>query len=142
MFNFNDLIGIPFLDGGRDKKGFDCWGLSLEVFRRFGVGLPDYKIGCIDDSKIDGNINKQRCFWDRVESLEIPVPALVVIRFNSGALCNHTGVYIGAGRFIHTRQKVGVNIDRIDSPAWRKIIEGFYIPKPEAVTDEFKPPEG
>ena len=28
------------------------------------------------------------------------------------------GVYIGQGRFIHTRKGVGVNIDRIDSPAW------------------------
>ena len=32
----DDLIGLPFIDGGRDPAvGFDCWGLSTEVFRRY-----------------------------------------------------------------------------------------------------------
>ena len=28
--------------------------------------------------------------------------------------------------YIHTRERIGVNIDRISSPAWRRVIVGFY----------------
>lgn len=124
---FTDLIGLPFVDGGRDPAvGLDCWGLSTEVFRRYGIELPDYKISCEDASQINSEMDKQRPFWRRCEG-QIPVPALVVIRF--AVFCDHTGVYVGQGRFIHTRKEVGVNIDRIESPAWRKRIDGFYVPE-------------
>lgn len=110
-----DLIGLPFIDGGRNPTvGLDCWGLSTEVFRRYGITLPDYKISCEDASLIHSEVNEQRPWWRRCEG-DIPVPALVVIRFT--VYCDHTGVYIGQGRFIHTRKRIGVNIDRIDNPA-------------------------
>ena len=35
-FAYDDLIGVPFVDGGRDKNGLDCWGLVKEAFRRQG----------------------------------------------------------------------------------------------------------
>lgn len=125
----HDLIGIPFVDGGRDPKiGLDCWGLAVEVFARFNIDLPDYKIGCQEASRIDATIGENRRFWRKCDPAAPPTPSLVVIRFNSPLYCNHTGVYIGNGRFMHTRQKIGANIDRIDSPAWRRMIEGFYIP--------------
>lgn len=134
---YNDLIGIPFVDGGRDpRKGLDCWGLSLEIFRRHGIKLPDYKIACEDASRIDQEVTAERPYWLKCVGGELPVPALVVIKFNSAIYCNHTGVFIGGGRFIHTRERVGVNIDRIDSPAWRRMIEGFYIPGPEVKQNE------
>ncbi|WP_188397650.1 C40 family peptidase [Sporomusa sp. GT1] len=122
-----DLIGLPFIDGGRNPTvGLDCWGLSTEVFRRYGITLPDYKISCEDASRIHSEVNEQRPWWRRCEG-DIPVPALVVIRFT--VYCDHTGVYIGQGRFIHTRKRIGVNIDRIDNPAWANRIEGFYVPE-------------
>ncbi|MBP2655800.1 MAG: hypothetical protein H6Q73_3369 [Firmicutes bacterium] len=123
----DDLIGLQFVDGGRDSAvGLDCWGLSTEVFRRYGIELPDYKISCEDASRIDSEVKQQKLFWRRCEG-EIPIPALVVIRFT--VFCDHTGVYIGKGKFIHTRKEVGVNIDRVDSPAWSKRIDGFYVPE-------------
>lgn len=123
----DDLIGKPFENGGRGPDNFDCWGLVLEIFRRYGIELPDYKISCEEASQIDNEIHKEKKDWLRCEK-EIPTPALVVMRFNEVVLCNHTGVYLGYNRFIHTREKIGVNIDRIDSPAWRRKIEGFYVP--------------
>ena len=124
---WQDLIGVPFVDGGRDPTvGLDCWGLSTEVFRRYGVALPDYQISCEEASRIDSEVATQRSWLRRCEG-EIPIPALVVIRFT--VYCDHTGVYIGGGRFIHTRKAVGVNIDRIDNPAWARRIEGFYVPE-------------
>lgn len=125
---FNDLIGKLFEDGGRGPDGFDCWGLSIEVFRRYGIALPDYKICCEDASRIDGQIKDAQPRWTKFDG-PLPVPCLVVMRFNSPVFCNHTGVYIGEGKFIHTRERIGVNIDSIESPAWKHRIEGFYIPR-------------
>lgn len=127
MVNFDDLmINGRFKDGGRGPVEFDCWGLVREIYKRYGIDLPDYTISCEDASRIGAEIEKNRPLWVRCEG-EIPVPALVVIRYGS-EWCNHTGVYIGNGRFIHIREKAGVNIDRIDSIAWKNKIEGFYVP--------------
>lgn len=130
MYRLQDLIGTKFIDGGRSKQtGFDCWGVVLEVFRRFGYNLPDYKISCEAIPEINGTIQQNKPFWKKIEPGKLITPALLVIRFNSSNLCNHTGVYVGDSRFIHTRQRTGVVIEDIESPAWRHVIEGFYVPK-------------
>ena len=36
-----DLIGIPYKDHGRDFSGMDCYGIAIEVLKRFGKNLPD-----------------------------------------------------------------------------------------------------
>jgi hypothetical protein len=36
-----DLMGVPFKKGGRSLQGMDCLGLTLEVFRRAGLGFDD-----------------------------------------------------------------------------------------------------
>lgn len=129
MPQFDDLIGVPYLDGGRDpKKGLDCWGLVIEVFRRYGVPLPDYVVPALDSERINSIIEEERPLWKRHRWPRVPSPSVVVIRFNTVDFCNHTGVYLGDGRFLHTRQKIGVNVDRVESPAWERKIEGFYTP--------------
>lgn len=122
------LLGIPFMDRGRGPCGFDCWGLVMEIFRRCGIILPDYRICCTDLSGIDAKVGEQRGAWTTCDPGALPIPSLVVMRFNSPGLINHVGTYIGAGRFIHTAEKMGVNIDRVDHPYWKRHIEGFYTP--------------
>lgn len=124
---YNDLIGKPFKNGGRGPEKYDCWGLAAEIFARHGIQLPDYKINCDDASRIDGQIQSQRSQWINCQN-KVPTPALVVIRYAENDLLNHVGVYIGAGRFIHTRDKIGVNIDRVDGTVWKRRIEGYYVP--------------
>ena len=41
MIAINDLLGTPYRDHGRDKSGYDCYGLAIEVARRFGYKLDD-----------------------------------------------------------------------------------------------------
>lgn len=123
-----DLIGVPFADGGRGPDAFDCWGLCREVFRRFGVELPDYEICCYDAESFIHQFTEERPLWRRHEPPGIPVPALIAIRFNAPNV-NHVGVYIGDGKFLHTREKTGVVVELLCSPAWRRRIEGFYTPK-------------
>lgn len=129
--DYSDLIGVPFKNRGRDiKSGVDCYGLVMEVHRRCGVELPEYTSDFDDMDKINsifsGRINGGSS-WEKVDFASLPVPCLIAIRFGSPpGVVNHAGCYIGNGKFIHIRENIGVCIDNINSPAWRKVIVGFY----------------
>jgi cell wall-associated NlpC family hydrolase len=132
MLRIDDLLGKPFQDGGRGPDSYDCWGLAVEVFRRYGMTLPDYQIGCHDTAAIFDRYNaeKQHRFWKEVTAdPAVPaVPALIFMRF-AAPVGNHVGVYIGQGRFIHARAKTRSCIERVDSPQWQKAIIGYYVPR-------------
>lgn len=126
--NYTDLIGVPFQNHGRDyEHGLDCYGLVKEVYKRHGVEIPEYDADYTDMVRINDLIegNTQGYPWKQIT--EPKVPCLIAIRFGSPVgVVNHTAVYIGGGKFIHTRERVGVCIDRISNPAWRRVIIGFY----------------
>lgn len=122
----HDLIGKPFVDGGRGPEGYDCYGLVMECYRRNGINLPEQNIGCMDTPKIASEIENQRPAWVRLNTPE--TPCLVAIRLTPG-IVNHVGVYIGNGQFIHAYKNAGgVCINRIADPIWRRRIEGYYKP--------------
>jgi cell wall-associated NlpC family hydrolase len=125
----HDLIGKPFKDRGRGPDSYDCWGLALEIFKRFGKELPNYKICCSNVTQIHNQIEISKQEWIKCEG-EPPIPSLVVMKVDDMGtnFCNHTGVYIGEGQFMHTLEKTGVVIARINHPYWRLRIEGFYKP--------------
>lgn len=129
--NYADLIGVKFKNRGRDiTSGVDCYGLVMEVYKRCGVELPEYtadfdnmdKINSIFSGCIDCGGN-----WKKIDLSSLKAPCLIAIRFGSPpGVVNHAGCYIGNGKFIHIRENIGVCIDNINSPAWRKVIVGFY----------------
>ncbi len=130
MADLKDLIGVPFKNRGRSREeGFDCYGLVKEVFRRYGNIIPEYDMQynyddmCRVNELIEGNIHDYP--WKEIK--EPKAPCLIAMRFGSPeGVVNHTAVYIGGGRFIHARERIGVCIDRLSSPAWRRVIVGFY----------------
>lgn len=130
MINYTDLIGTPFVNEGRDsKKGLDCYGLVKEVYRRYGIELPEYTLNYDEFEKIDALIRNQKTnpIWKKADDAEPPVPSIVCMSFGvPKGIINHTGVYIGDGKMIHTRAKIGVCVDRVDSPAWRRVIDSYY----------------
>lgn len=93
-------VGAPYRWGGADPRGFDCSGLVMYVYGRVGVSLPhgavkQYRLGTPVSRKdlAPGDI----VFFDRL---------------------NHSGVYIGDGRFVHaSKTGDGVKISRLDE-AW------------------------
>ena len=129
MIDVSDLIGVPFVNHGRDiHDGLDCYGLVMEVFRRYGKHIPEYNADWDDDEKISGIVHEQTksTTW-RSCAMPLPVPCVVALRYGTPpGVINHTGVYIGNGKFMHTRAKIGVCIERLESPAWHHLIEGFY----------------
>lgn len=131
MSKYTDLIGCPFVGSGRDyHTGLDCYGLAEEVFRRNGKEIPeydeDYRNIELVTKTMKGGLSKS-C-WRKVgKGEEIPVPALMAIRFGvPEPFVNHVGIYIGNGKFIHTRENTGVVIESTESPVWKHVIEGYY----------------
>ena len=126
--NYTDLIGVPFQNRGRDcEHGLDCYGLVKEVYKRHGIDIPEYDADYNDMERINELIEGNTQGYPWRELAEPKVPCLIAIRFGSPVgVVNHTAVYIGGGKFIHTRECVGVCIDRVSNPAWRRVIVGFY----------------
>lgn len=131
QIDYTDLIGVPFCNRGRDiHKGVDCYGLVIEVFKRYGYSIPEYFADYDDTKKVNELISQKTKIesnWKRVTDSNLPVPCLLAISFGVPKdVVNHTAVYIGDGKFIHIRENTGVCVDRVNSPAWRRVIEGAY----------------
>ena len=124
--DLSGLIGIPFLDGGRTLAGMDCWGLAREAMRRFGHEVPDFQVSCFDSAAISGIYEAEKGNWERVE---VPEPGCVVAMSIDGrmpGMVQHLGVYLGAGRILHTLKKRESHIVRIDDPYWSGRIAGIF----------------
>lgn len=122
----NDFIGKPFEDGARGPNTFDCWGLTMAVMLRFGWALPDFHIAAFDVAKISDEIDNQRDAW---RELAIPEPGcIVVMRFGCHKHVNHVATFIGDGMMLHTREKTGSVIERVNSPVFKALIKGYFLP--------------
>lgn len=135
---FDDLIGLPFEDGGRGPASYDCWGLAKEVYRRYGEELPDYAVSAMDIGRVNFELTANRPSWVEVKP-PLPVPCLVVVRLSCGVWASHVGVHIGNGRFIHAYVVTGVVIERLGSTHWRNRIAGFYVPGGDVVDRDHHP---
>lgn len=131
IYDYAALVGIPFISGGEQtpETGFDCWGLVRHVFREQCVSLPDYRLCPDDDEGFFAQFRAERGKWRRHEWPDAPAPSVAALRFPSVEFVSHVGVYVGGGRFLHTREKTGAVVERVESPAWFRRIEGFYTPK-------------
>lgn len=125
MVKYDDLIGVPYVNGGRDPEtGLDCWGLAIEMFRRQGLRLPPYLVDATRTELCMSLFESGRPKW--VE-LEDPEPGcIVLIRFIGNPLPSHCGVYVGYGEFIHA-EHTAVQVDRV--ARWGPRIIGYFKPR-------------
>lgn len=125
----HDLVGKPFSEDGTGPDSYNCWHLVKEVFHRFGVDVPDYRISALNFVQIEQTYKRDVANWIRVN--DPPVPALITMKLKRPHV-NHFAVFIGNGEFIHAYQGAGqVCIDSIygiRGNIWLRIIEGYYIP--------------
>lgn len=126
MIQVNDLLGVPFVDGGRDMKGMDCWGLFVEVMRRFGYKVPDYRISCFDTDGIGGAYDKEIGDWQRVDVASPGLAVAMAMHEAAPDMVQHFGVVLTNRTFMHTMEKTGVIISRINDPFFSRKIKGFY----------------
>lgn len=124
MVEVQDLVGIPFKNGGRDSKGYDCWGLVMKVYRRMGIELPDYPIDAMNTEEISGEFLSNRSNW--VKIAEPTEGCLVVMRVSCDRWANHVGVCLNDKTFIHAYANADVCIDRLRR--WKGSTVVFYLP--------------
>lgn len=86
-------LGCPYVRGAEGPTKFDCSGLTFYVYKHYGVTLPrtayaqgytNFGIKITDSSKL---MTGDLVFFNE---------------FSDGDLCDHVGIYLGDGSFIHS----------------------------------------
>lgn len=95
------VIGIPFVSGGREEQGLDCWGLVQKVFRDIHqVELPSYPgIEAESTSSVARTMTREIAQkWEAIEKPE----DWCVVTLSGGSIVHHVGIYTPAGRVLHS----------------------------------------
>lgn len=118
MADYQDLIGKPFMYGGRGESHYDCYGLVMEMAARDGVELPDF--GSHDNhGMIAAMMGSSMPEWGEIESRP---GAVVLIRI--GKYVSHVAYQVDQERMIHAWHPTGVSVIKIAD--WNKRIVGYY----------------
>lgn len=118
------FLRVPYLEGGRDVRGCDCWGLVRMIYwEAYGIDLPllQVKPG-IQAAK---NVLRASRSVDWIMS-NGRAGDVVVVRQRS--IPGHVGLLLTRNDMIHTLPDVGVTVERTDSIRWRNKILGYYRP--------------
>lgn len=137
-------IGIPYKQLGRDRKGIDCFGLVVLIYKeKLGIELPDPdvdytsgKVACNylsafkgPNKYIIGDVYK---LWELVTDFK----KYDVMLFNT---CpdipspTHVGVYIEDGKFIHCTRHFPVMIHKV--ARWSEMLHSVYRFKERTLDD-------
>ena len=87
----------------------------MEVFRRYGIVLPDFVVDAFAFRAIDVLIGEATTSntWEEVyQPCDGDVPLVVLMRVHP-ILITHAGVFIGNNRIIHTMENTNTVISRI-----------------------------
>ncbi len=102
------FVGSPYRFGGSTRKGFDCSGLVMTVFRQFDIALPRRSL---DQSRVGTPIDRAH----------IKPADLVFFKTSSRNPVTHVGIYIGGGKFIHASTSARrVRVDELDSRYFKR----------------------
>jgi cell wall-associated NlpC family hydrolase len=123
-----DYVGVPFVSGGRDRSGADCYGLvRLIQAEQFGRRLPllsgDYADA--DNFAETEALMRSRRPLLAGRRVETPEPGDVcVLRFHG--LPVHLGICAGRGWMLHALKGAGSVLQRTGDPGLAGRIEGWY----------------
>lgn len=94
------LVGKPYVFGSTGPNSFDCSGLIVYVFNKYGISLPR-------TSQTQAHVGK------RVKKSELQIGDLVFS--NTYGSLSHVGIYIGNGKFVHAANAgTGVTISDVN----------------------------
>lgn len=124
---WQDLVGVPFKENGRDLNGLDCFGVPVIIYQRLGKTLPEVDYESVARDVVNGKIEENK---DDYIILDKPEPFCMVTFFIKRPDVSHIGVVLeDCNRFIHVTKKSRVVIDRLDSLSWCRRIDKFWRPK-------------
>lgn len=103
---YDDLLNIPFKKFGRDKSGYDCYGVVMECCKRAGTPLKDLYGGIVDlpadrvNDYVSGGLN--------VREIDAPKKGALVYSIYKGNV--HIGYIVERGLVLHATIDKGVKI--------------------------------
>lgn len=103
---YDDLLNIPFKKFGRDKSGYDCYGVVMECCKRAGTPLKDLYGGIVDlpadrvNDYVSGGLN--------VREIGAPKKGALVYSIYKGNV--HIGYIVERGLVLHATIDKGVKI--------------------------------
>lgn len=117
---YADLVGKPFLRGGRGPDAYDCWGVLQCVLRRLGHTPTDFP------SRPELLRYALQDEWQPLEKHEIRPGDGILLRSIDPAYEWHVGLVLDRCWMLHAADGIGVVTERFDSPAHVRRIAGFY----------------
>lgn len=91
------FVGCKYVYGGSTPKGFDCSGLTMYVYKKYGVNLSH-------------SATAQSKVGTKVERANLQPGDLVFFKnYRTNTGIGHVGIYIGNNKFVHaSTEKTGV----------------------------------
>ena len=106
--------GLPYLWGGVSSFGYDCSGFTQMLYRQTGLTMPR-------DAQPQHD-------WIGVEPInkEDLQPGDLLYFGSSNKKITHTGMYIGAGEFIHATAHLTpvIQVSELSDERWTKLLVG------------------
>jgi cell wall-associated NlpC family hydrolase len=123
-----EYIGIPFVSGGRDRTGADCYGLARLVrTEQFGNRLPLLSGDYTDADNLAETEALIRSKRPLLAGRNVETPEagdLCVLKFHG--LPAHLGICAGGGWLLHTLKGTGSILQRVNDPHLVGRVEGWY----------------
>ena len=123
-------IGLPFVEGGRDRSGLDCYGLlRLVINERFAGSVPEYE-GIAwhagDDKNLLASLMDERVrLWLPVRIGDEHPGDGVLLRVMGRPI--HVGVVVARGWMLHIEKNCDSLIERYAGGSrWERRVLGFY----------------
>jgi len=108
----NAYVGVPFKINGRDRDGFDCWGLICTVFNeQRGVRLPDWLFDTLPGGMLGGIIDPESAAAMLAEATQMGTPIdeaepWAVAVAPQLRMAHHAGLIVCEGRrVLHCHQR-------------------------------------
>jgi probable lipoprotein NlpC len=118
-------VGVPYVVGGRDIGGLDCWGLLKLVYEQeFGVNLPAYTTLDVESAaQVCATVDEGAEDWLEIQK---PVDGCAVAMSKRKAI-HHVGVFTNSdgGKILHSWDRKSVVADTVRG-LW---LRGFKIVK-------------
>ncbi|NOG93830.1 MAG: SH3 domain-containing protein [Armatimonadetes bacterium] len=107
------LLGTDYVYGGESTRGFDCSGFVWYLYKSIeGVSLPRR---ASHQAGVGGSVSKD----------QLAPGDIVFFKTRGAARINHSGIYIGGGKFIHASSaKDEVRIDSLSSGYYSRVFAG------------------
>jgi cell wall-associated NlpC family hydrolase len=124
--NIEPYIGIPFVDRGDNLNGADCYGIVRLIYKsELNITIPEFNSSCQDTRRIYVDYLRQiEEYWEITDETTIGSVICMAYDPQHPRIVQHFGISLGNGMMLHTLDKIGSFICKIDD--YRRYIKGIY----------------